>query len=956
MDFLRKNPAFILNVTFLPLVLIFWINPEYPHKPPCNGFAPVVVWNPGIREDGPAGAGRAASVPIPEIMHSTLRYLLFKPRRLAVNGGLWSAAVIAVINLSAVALLRAQSEGPPVVPDPLVSEYGPQLVPLSSSAIGGVIASSAAAPAGADAWLTAWTERSASPLFQPASYALKVRMLNKAFEDSPGWDAFFDASLLPPIQEAGRVDTNNIAIRVTPGSGGAWLTWQSENRILTRWYDGASGKAVGDTLPLSPAGETCVLLSAASDGTTGWVVWSSSPGGGAGISGAVTGVKAQGPEIRARFALPNGFQPQPAAAARSEFCLFSSPGGYPDYVVTTIRVDATGGVAPARYVTLDFGDQWLGVIPHKDGWYPVTGHFYPAAKAWTLQGRWLSVDGAWPENAKPEVLGPMAADTADISFFAGPSAGMVIPWLNGGSPAWKVVPRQPLALQTGDYPELTQPGSREYAMGGTKMLSISRGTMLQARRLYEDYSRSPVTAVLTEGIGFQSALSLVWTERGPQAVFQLAGYVPPGATGVAAGYNKAADSADGVPLSLDDFTSPAQAWIGGTQLIAYRGFGAVGETESMGSDDVFGVIYKIGENGALQAAGAPFVIATGPASQRGVAVAPLGSEGFLVAWREETGRFGTGDYVATVRAAMIGLDGRVYPPNGRIVDISRQELSAVSVAGGAYSGTILWKQAQADNPKRAEIRMVELSYGFGAIPAARTISLPAQDAVGPQGLVLGNRIFVTWRDKRSGRIQINQGQVLGGLNPAEAVPVSAPALGADSREPWLAVVSPSLAAAFWLEPAGGGRMRVMVCLLNVSGGISPPAKVAEGIFDPDLLVASGDGQGRVAVGVCDIESIAVGLRIFMVAPAVSRQGGLQLELADGAPQVSWDASPVFPGLAETVETSSDLLDWKPVAGNSNPAVTSDSSGRSTLSLPAAAAGADPRRYYRLRAVLKAAGQ
>lgn len=62
----------------------------------------------------------------------------------------------------------------------------------------------------------------------------------------------------------------------------------------------------------------------------------------------------------------------------------------------------------------------------------------------------------------------------------------------------------------------------------------------------------------------------------------------------------------------------------------------------------------------------------------------------------------------------------------------------------------------------------------------------------------------------------------------------------------------------------------------------------EGWFDKETLAVSGDGYGRIAIAVRDQSSTSTGLKILLVAPLVSQQGGLSISPAGAGVEVSWE--------------------------------------------------------------------
>lgn len=128
-------------------------------------------------------------------------------------------------------------------------------------------------------------------------------------------------------------------------------------------------------------------------------------------------------------------------------------------------------------------------------------------------------------------------------------------------------------------------------------------------------------------------------------------------------------------------------------------------------------------------------------------------------------------------------------------------------------------------------------------------------------------------------------------------------------------------------------------------GVSEPRLLAEGYLDQETLAASGDGQGRVAVAVTDLGPQG-GVRLFVVAPDISRSGGLEIMPATGGVHLSWDVSSVFPGRQNILETSTGLSQWQLVPVLPSLPSTNEY-GRFSVTLPVNSAV--PRRSYRLRA-------
>ncbi|MDB6133532.1 MAG: hypothetical protein JWM59_1775 [Verrucomicrobiales bacterium] len=348
-----------------------------------------------------------------------------------------------------------------------------------------------------------------------------------------------------------------------------------------------------------------------------------------------------------------------------------------------------------------------------------------------------------------------------------------------------------------------------------------------------------------------------------------------------------------------------------------------------------GVFYAPTSEIPLGQLGAPFVIASGSGSQRGVAVAANSSFGFLVAWHEESGSVIDGTYLSSVRAALVSREGVVTPPGGRLLDISVGEISAVTVSD---SGWVAWKYPQnLATPGVTSIRGALFPSLFYWIKYSR-ISPPEHNAVSPQLISLGGETLAAWRDKKTGQIFASSSS----SGFSKITLVSGPDYE-NARQPALARLSADCAAIFWL---GDEATKVRMATLDVEGNASPSVLVLQGYFDKDTLSASGDGMGKVAFSVIDKGADFPSLKVYAAVPFISRNGGLAITATDTQMRLSWEHNDFFPASSSTVETSTNLSEWEPLTAGFYSSLT-----ESRYFLNFSKPTGEHNRFYRLRPVI-----
>jgi len=498
-----------------------------------------------------------------------------------------------------------------------------------------------------------------------------------------------------------------------------------------------------------------------------------------------------------------------------------------------------------------------------------------------------------------------------------------------------VRPGQPLERAVGVF---TPPGN-SYALSATRLLVVanSGGDRLTVSRfgLASEPYVPTITSYVTEGTGWQSAPQVSWTPGGPRLVFQVSSYgahYEAGIGGEITGVSRQMGAQSGPRFFNGPFSSPAQAWLGSFQMVAWRRPNA--DPNGPDPDDVYGTVLRNQEDGRLVETAAPFLIAGGPGSQRAVAVAGQPRNGvFIAVWRESESA-GAGTVLSEIRTATIDAFGTVTPPGGRLVDISTGELSAPATDGTV---TLVYKVEAPPGSRMDRIRRARVYSAASGIEYA-DISPPEHDAAAPQVLWAGGSNLITWRDTRTDRIYLHRQHLTSPLTV-----VSPPEH--EARQPGLAALSATQFAVFWINDAPYPR-EVWVAVADTAGPVSAPVLVAVGNFDKDTLSVGGDGHGRVALA---LQEGGV-LRTLLVAPLTAQQGGLALVRAAGGEEVSWTAgSALFPHAGETVEASYDLKNWSRLLGLV-PVLTGPEAGRCVLTVPRQAGAR--ARYFRLRADLK----
>lgn len=829
----------------------------------------------------------------------------------------------------------AQSPQGEPVPDPFTAVCGP-VIPFSPlNGISGAVNNVGAAATGQGGWLTVWVELVPGAIIQ----TLKARLLPAAFDSPPNSGPENWIGGAGPILTVSRtLRSGNFS--VIPGPGGAWLTWAEADNLFCQWFDRQQNGPVGAPIRLDGAYAAPKYVAAsAGDGISAWVI--SGGGYGSAYTCSVLGAGPAGAVLKSEFQLPWEIIPTVIPAASGGRCLVSSRAdSVVDAKLHTAILDERGVVGEQQNPELPSGGEWLGATPVAGGFLGVWAQYFGGLDSVILFGRLLGGDGDWLPGSAFSVLGPLPGTSAELRIIPGSDAAVIS---SKGILKYLLEPGGKLSRLLESFS-----GSKTYsalggAVDGNRVLSLGfpyQTRRVEVNRLYTDSSKPTINAVLSEGAGFQSAPSLAWSAQGLHVVAQVRWMDPAGTAEPVSGYSKRAHVEDGLPLRLENFSSPAQAWSGNVQLVAYRR--AFLPADQSAEDDVMGALFSTGPDGVLSPMAAPFVIAGGVDSQRGVAVAAPASAGgpFLVAWREEGHNSSeSGHYLASVRAAFVSPEGEVVPSGGWTVDTGVREVSAVAVSGNS----MVWKAKQNLSVNAlTEIRMASITPGGG--PAFyRTLSPPEQEAVAPQILTQGSTFpLAAWRDKKSGRIFVRNPD-----SSSPVVPVSPP--GQTAREPALALLPFGRVAVLWMETLPQAYYskvhRIWLTTVNSSSQATKPVVVAAGLFDPDTLVAAGDGVGKIAVALQDREFATSGVRVLLVAPLISAQGGLTCIVSTLSTEISWDISDVFPSRADIMEFSADLLQWQ-TDPNFLPAAQN---GRAVLFFDRSAGG--PQRFYRLRAQL-----
>lgn len=825
--------------------------------------------------------------------------------------------------LAAASNISAQ-QSPTTAALPFRLDYGPALeVKHDAGAPGGQVFSSQAASTGDGGWLVCWGQTDF------ANWRLMTRLLPPAFETPPaaGWSGSWTGNAGPPLGLAGRP----LLMKVLPGTGGALLVWQEpEQGMQAQWFSQAASGPAGARLALSPLPLPGPALEGAADGETYWV-WAGGTGA-EGLPGGYVVTRTAGGELTSRgFTTGAVTLLYPRLTAGQRRLHISSHFWKPEGAtgVRSLTVDAASTVSGVRELDLPEDGFWLGAMPHGAGFYGVWAVNMLSLDA-VIFGRSMTADGAWAAGSAVDFLGPARTNGGALQLTAGTGVSL----LTSSYEAYRVRPGQPLERAVG---VITPPGN-SYALSATRLLVVanSGGDRLTVSRygLAQEPYVQTITSYVTEGTGWQSAPQVSWTPGGPRLVFQVSSYgahYEAGIGGEITGVSRQMGAQNGPRFFNGPFSSPAQAWLGSFQMVAWRRPNA--DPNGPDPDDVYGTVLRNQEDGRLVETAAPFLIAGGPGSQRAVAVAGQPRNGvFIAVWRESESA-GAGTVLSEIRTATIDAFGTVTPPGGRLVDISTGELSAPATDG---TGTLVYKVEAPPGSRMDRIRRARV-YSAAARIEYADLSPPEHDAAAPQVLWVGGSNLITWRDTRTDRIYLHRQHLVSPL----AV-VSPPEH--EARQPGLAALSATQFAVFWINDAPYPR-EVWVAVAYTSGPVSAPVLVAVGNFDKDTLSVSGDGQGRVALA---LQEGGV-LRTLLVAPLTAQQGGLALVRAAGGEEVSWTAgSALFPHAGETVEASYDLRKWTPLSGLM-PVLAGPGSGRCVLTVPSQAGVRT--RYFRLRAAL-----
>ncbi len=595
--------------------------------------------------------------------------------------------------------------------------------------------------------------------------------------------------------------------------------------------------------------------------------------------------------------------------------------------------------------SLPAGAQWLGTAQRNGGTVALWTEAGPAAEARTIWQREVTAAG-WLENG---VTGRIGAVPALPRWQASPVGGLFI---LDNNEAFRLAGTGPLQTWTvsGDLKAYSKVADQvAWAYDGVAVLRA----VVRLKGMATDVVTPAVNAVvldladsqlnpsargvrLTMDSGAASSPSMAWSSGGPSVVWTATrtatdvmpgGVVPEERVGL---MRELGQSLPATGLNKPGVSSPAHVWFGpDLALVVYRRSNSlVGtlEVTNGGEDDVVGSIL-VRQPSGLMGERKFVTIAGGPNSQRGVEVALVGDRA-LVAWREVIPPVVVdGRATFAIKAAFVTTDGAVVPEGGVVIDSGSDELSSVSVSA---NGQVAWRASMVANTtqSKAEVRQTMIAAGGTALPFT-VLSPASQRAVGPKvapGLTV-------WRAAGAGLIYARA------AGAAEALLVGGSPLG--GREPGVAAldaVSERYAIA-WLQSTANILVYELLLATWNRGTMSPPEVIASGFFDNNTLSVSGDGQGRVALAVVD--SFTGRPRIFVVAPGVAADGGLQVVASAAGLQVGWDMSSVFSADAAGLEVSSDLESW------ARPFTTGQTVGnRRTVTVPPAAG--TPARFFRVR--------
>jgi hypothetical protein len=815
--------------------------------------------------------------------------------------------------------------GPPLREDFFHAGYTLALPPLSDAEGRAGFSSPTAAAAGSSAWWVCWREN--LPLRNGyTSERLMAQRLPEAGAlpvDAVFWPGAGEAVELDRIVRHEFAQVLSAPV-MAGGDAGAWVLWHRDATVQVRWLSASGGVQAFDfSLPV--AGVLRLGARLAGSGTQVWVVIPDAAGAGEARGFALTAEPA-GVRLAGSFSFQHPAAADLKLTAGNGQCMVSWAR---DTGAAGMTVNAAGLTSPQKTLDLPPGAEWLGTVADAGSGRGVWALPLPPAAVRSLFSRPLAADGTWQAGGTVESLGALASLP---HLQPGRDGAMFI--LSGGE-AYTWQPGGPLLAWT------AWPGIAAYsfaphgwASDGRRVLHVTVGVPWSVRSYPSNVSAvnvqradpSPTpslgTVQLTAGSGRADAPSVAWSARGATAIAQLSGYRNSFQNGSNILTLHGLEAGAAPALYTDGpCSSPAHVWLdAGRLLVVFRRENYL--TPEADPDDVLGVFFQLQANGTLAQEGAAFVIGGGPGSQRGVKINRVGDRA-LVVWREVLP--GTTPVYA-IRAAFITAGGAVQPPGGTLVDVSVGELAAVAAVENGY---IVWRAPQSlVYGSRTAIRYGAMLSDY--FRHSGTVSLPDHDATAPS--MAGGTM--AWRDRVTKRIYF--GVIHGG---ASAVAVS-PA-GSTAREPAVAALPAGRRLICWLEERPFGLTRVWMAVAAWPG-VSEPRLLAEGYFDQETLAASGDGQGRVAVAVTDFGP-GGGARVFIVAPDVSRSGGLDIAPGPGGVHVSWDVSSVFPGRQDILESSTDLTHWQPL-----PALPpAAASGRYSITLPVSPGV--PRRSYRLRA-------